>query len=144
MFDQVVKEFNDSISQIVVLPPAVSQRLEFVKLENAKGWGYEAGWTSNALVPGNYIISYTMECPDATYVLSSTEAWQFDGNHNSMDYVGEGNRFNYKKIDGNKILIETPINIKPNVNKVVVRVTKFNQKKKPELKIENAQIRSVF
>lgn len=144
MFDQVVKEFNDSISQLVVVPPSVSQKLEFVKLENAKGWGYEAGWTSNALVPGNYIISYTMECPDATYVLSSTEAWQFDGNHNSLDYIGEGNRFNYKRIEGNKILIETPINIKPNANKVVIRVTKFNQKKKHDLKIENAQIRSVF
>lgn len=44
----------------------------------------------------------------------------------------------------NKILIETPINIKPNATKVLIRVTKFNQKEKHNLNIENAHIRSTF
>jgi len=144
MFDQVVKEFNDSISQAVVIPSTVTHNLEFAKSKNSKGWGYEAIWNSSSLVPGNYIISFILECKDPTYVLSTTEVWQFDTNHNAVDYTDGGNRFNYKRIEGNKILIETPVSIKPNSNKLVIRVVKFNQKEKHDLNIENANIKSLF
>ncbi|MBP6447423.1 MAG: hypothetical protein KA341_11510 [Saprospiraceae bacterium] len=143
MFDQVVKEYNDSISKLVA-HPFVSFTLKFSKNKNEKGWGYEAICSSDTLNPGNYIISYFLECNDATYLLSTTDAWQFDINHNAIDFINEGNRYNYKRIEGNKILIETPINIKPNATKVLIRVTKFNQKEKHNLNIENAHIRSTF
>ena len=85
-----------------------------------------------------------MECIDATYVLSTTEAWQYNKTHGQLEYTGEGNRFNYKKINGNKILFKIPVNMKSETDKLAIKISKFNEKEKQILKIENAHIRSEF
>ncbi len=144
MFEQVVKIYNDSIRQMVTVPPPFKKNLEFTKIKGSNGWGYESSIQFDSIISGKYIISYTMECPNPTFVLSTTEAYQFDNIHGTLDYVGEGNRFNYKKIEGQKLLFETPVNLKSNVAKLVVKVSKFNQKEKDILQISNAHIRTAL
>jgi hypothetical protein len=85
-----------------------------------------------------------MTCPDPTYVLSTSEIWQFDQNHNMLDYVGEGNRFNYKMATETEYLFTAKINIKENTKKVVFKISKFNQKGKHNLNIRQAILKSDF
>ncbi|MBP6237655.1 MAG: hypothetical protein KA270_09975 [Saprospiraceae bacterium] len=144
LFDQEVKKFNDSINQLVIVPPTFHRELNFKKVKGSSGWGYESYSLFDSIVPGRYIISYEMECPNATYVLSTTEAWQYNKTHGQLEYTGEGNRFNYKKINGNKILFEIPVNMKSETDKLAIKISKFNEKEKQILKIENAHIRSEF
>jgi len=144
VFEQVVKKYNDSISQLKIVPPTIYKKLKFEKIKGATGWGYESYPVFDSIVPARYVISYEMECPDATYVLSVTEAWQYNKIHEQLEYTGEGNRFNYKKINGNKILFEIPVNMKSETDKIAIKISKFNQKEKQILRIENAHIRSEF
>ncbi|MBK7698396.1 MAG: hypothetical protein IPJ39_06555 [Saprospiraceae bacterium] len=62
-------------------------------------------------------------------ILFLTEIWQFDQNHNMLDYVGEGNRFNYKMATETEYLFTAKINIKDNTKKVVFKISKSSTKK---------------
>ncbi|MEZ4909548.1 MAG: hypothetical protein R2774_01670 [Saprospiraceae bacterium] len=143
-FDQIVKQYRDSIDTIIQVIPKFSKSLQFEKIKGSTGWGFEAYIEKEVLVPGDYLLSYQLECPDATYVLSNTEVWQFDKLDAKVDYIGEANRFNYKQIDGNTLRIEIPIHVKESTTKIAIKVSKFNQKKNNELIFSNVQFKSLF
>lgn len=143
-FQTISKRFNDSLVALPTLTHQFNENIVFAKLKGPTGWGYESAINSKTLIPGEYKIQYWMECLDPAYVLSTTEIWQFDQNHNSLDYVGEGNRFNYKKVNGNEFLFEAKVNIKPDTKKVVFKIAKFNQKENQSLKIRDAKFTSNF
>lgn len=143
-FEETVKAYNDSLKIVSSFVPAHNFKLDFDKIEGQKGWGYEAYIISDSLAAGSYTFEYWMTCPDPTYVLSTSEIWQFDQNHNMLDYVGEGNRFNYKMATETEYLFTAKINIKENTKKVVFKISKFNQKGKHNLNIRQAILKSDF
>lgn len=143
-FQTISKRFNDSLAAITASSPKFEENLVFTKLQGSTGWGYETAINNKSIAPGDYTIQYWMECLDPAYVLSTTEIWQFDQNHNTLDYVGEGNRFNYKKIEGNEFFFEAKVNIKPATKKVVFKISKFNQKENQQLNIKGAKFSSNF
>jgi hypothetical protein len=143
-FEETVKAYNDSLKIVSSFVPAHNFKLDFDKIEGQKGWGYEAYIISDSLAAGSYTFEYWMTCPDPTYVLSTSEIWQFDQNHNMLDYVGEGNRFNYKMATATEYLFTAKINIKENTKKVVFKISKFNQKGKHNLYIRQAILKSDF
>ncbi|MBC7886230.1 MAG: hypothetical protein H7X99_12190 [Saprospiraceae bacterium] len=141
MFDSIVHHFTDSISSIQDTVPVEKQALEFVKVKGSNGWGYETYLSINSTINGQHKVSYWLECTDATRVHAITEVWQFDGHDHSLEYIGEANRFNYKRYDGNKLLIEIPVNIKSETVKLVVRISKDHQKEKEDLHITDGFLR---
>ncbi len=141
LFDTIVKKFNDSLLMVNDTMMQNAHTLSFVKTKGEKGWGYEAYIMKDSSMTGDHKVAYWIECTDATRVSSITEIWQFDGHHQSRDYVGEANRFNYKKYDVNKLLIETPLHIKPETVKIVIRVSKERQKENEDLKITSPVIK---
>lgn len=143
-FEETVKNFNDSLNNTIPIVPKVKLNLQLSKIKGQNGWGYETSINSDSLTVGEYILVYWMECPDPTYVLSTTELWQFDQNHNQLDYVGEGNRFNYKKATDTEYLFTAKISVKNDTKKIVLKVAKYNQKEKHELKIREAILYSNF
>lgn len=143
-FEATVKAFNDSITTATPFVPRVKRPLSFDHLISEGKWGYETYVDVDSMMIGDFKLNYWIECPDATYVLSNTEIFQFDQNSNLLDYIGEGNRFNYKRIEGNKLWITTPFTIKPNTSRVVFRVRKYNQKKHHQLTIDDAEFVSMF
>jgi hypothetical protein len=143
-FEETVKNFNDSLNNTIPILPKVKLNLQLLKIKGQNGWGYETAIKADSLARGEYILEYWMECPDPTYVLSTTELWQFDQNHNQLDYVGEGNRFNYKKSTDTEYLFTAKISVKNDTKKIVLKVAKYNQKEKHELKIREAVLYSNF
>jgi hypothetical protein len=139
-FDSIVSEFN-AVSQNVedtayVIP------LNFTKRKGEKGWGYEAEIAKDVIhESGESVVEYWLDCPSQRYVHSLTEVWQFDALHNTLDYTGEANRFNYKQYDGNKLRIEIPVNIKADAVKLVVRISCHLQKSSDDLQISEGKIR---
>jgi hypothetical protein len=143
-FQAIVHEFNDSLAVLPPLKHTYQSELKFDKVQSSDKWGYEAYINFDSPIQGAYSLTYWMECLDASFVLSTTEIWQFDQNHNLLDYIGEGNRFNYKKIEKNKFLFETPLSLKQETTKIVIKVTKHNEKEKDILKISDAVLKSKF
>jgi len=139
MFDTIVKKFTDSLHAINDTIISM-QTLDFRKIKGSKEWGYEYYLMKDNTMVGKHSLSYWIECTDASRVHSITEIWQFDGNHQSIDYIGEANRFNYKKYDGNKLLIEIPVFLKPETVKLVFRVSKEKQKENEILNLSKAQL----
>jgi hypothetical protein len=135
MFDTIVKRFKDSISSRDLNEELKKYPLQFIKTKSENGWGYEAYIKKDSSMTGPYKLKYWMECTDAPRVSAITEIWQFDINHNQIDYVGEANRFNYKRYDNANLLIETPLFIKPETVKIVIKVSKEKQKEHEILKI---------
>lgn len=135
MFDTISMRFNDSLSVSDDLKDIKEIQLSFTKVKGSNGWGYEAYLPKDSTMNGKYVLSYWIECTDAPRVHSITEIWQFDNNDNSIDYIGEANRYNYKRYDGNKLLIEIPVQIKNEAAKLVFRISKEKQKETEELKI---------
>ncbi len=138
LFDTIVKKFNDSLRTVHDTIVKNGHTLAFVKTKGEKGWGYEASMTKDSTMLGEYVLSYWIECFDASRVHSITEIWQFDGNHHSIDYIGEANRFNYKRYEGDKLLIEIPMNIKAETIKIVFRISKEKQKEHEDLDLTNS------
>jgi hypothetical protein len=139
-FDSIVAQFNvenQSIRDTSQVFP-----LTFTKKKGEKGWGYEAEISDNGLKnAGKGIVEYWLDCPSQRYVHSLTEVWQFDGNHNMLEYTGEANRFNYKEYNGSSLRIEIPVHFREEAVKVVVRISCHLQKSKDELQIEGCRIR---
>lgn len=140
-FDSIAKKFNDSLATIVDTVNHIVFNLDFQKVKSQNKWGYESYIEKTEIVPGAYTLSYWIDAPDATRVHSVTEVWTLDGLGNHLDYIGEANRFNYKKIEGQKLLIQIPVNVKSGTIKIIVRISKDRQKQhedivitKPELK----------
>ena len=61
--------------------------------------------------------------PNSGAASSITEIWQFNENEKVTDYIGEANHFNYKMYDGNKLLIETPMNLRDDTKRIVFKVS---------------------
>lgn len=143
-FEETVKAYDGTAISEDTISRKHRQNLTFTKIKGQTGWGFETSANADSLTPGEYTVQYWMECPNPTYVLSNTEIWLFDQNHNSLDYVGEGNRFNFKKVNEMEYLFTAKVNIKEGTKKVIVKVSKFNQKEKHDLKIRDAVIYSHF
>ena len=139
-FDSIVSRYNIDMDAATPIPTKEIP-LTFTKVEGQSGWGYEAYLEVDSTMIGQQVISYWLECTDPTRVSAITEAWQFDANHGTVNYIGEANRFNYKKYNGNKLQIEIPINIAVNTHKIVIRISKDKQKESEELKISDVLLK---
>lgn len=137
-FDTLVRIFRDSIDK---LPPPASRPLSFTKTKGPKGWGYEAYVPVDKSLEGQRTIGYWIDATDAGRVHVITEVWQYDSNHNQLDYIGEANRFNYRKTQGTRLWIETPVRVKGDASKMVIRVSKDKMKESEQLVITEESIR---
>ncbi len=136
-FDTLVRVFRDSVDR---LPPPVTRPFSFVKAKGPKGWGYEAYLQPDSTLAGQRTIGYWIEAVQAGQVHVITEVWQYDANHNQLDYLGEANRFNYKRMEGNRLWIETPVKFRSDASKIVLRVSKDQMKEQEELRITGQEI----
>jgi hypothetical protein len=137
-FDSIVQKFTDSLQRI---PQTTVKEVSFSKAKGPKGWGYEAYLPIDSTLKGQRTIGYWIEASNASIVHCITEVWQYDSLHNQLDYIGEANRFNYKKYEGNQLWIDTPVLIKPETTKLVIRVSKEKMKEAEQLQITRAGIR---
>lgn len=132
-FDTLVSKFESPTKNILA-------RFEFQKIKSLKGWGYETYITQMDSLKGDRVLEYTLEATDATRILSTTEVFQFDQHSGLVGYNYEGNRQNYKDIQGNNVTISLPIFIKNETTKVVIRYQKFNQRQNQDIRLFDGKI----
>jgi len=130
-FDTIVRKFNrelkDKLDTIKIFNSNYFT-IGLQKTNESEGINYSGGLILNQKLTGKYLFSYWMEMPNSGAASSITEMWQFDENDKVTEYIGEANHFNYKQYDGNKLLIETPINVKENTKRIVFKVSSKEKK----------------
>ena len=97
--------------------------LDLAKTNEKEGINYSSGLILDKKLSGRYLFSYWLEMPNSGAASSITEIWQFNENEKVTDYIGEANHFNYKMYDGNKLLIETPMNLRDDTKRIVFKVS---------------------
>jgi len=131
-FDTIVKQWQDSLKRLS-FDTLFSEKLDFQLLPKEKVWGFEAIHYGDSLPKGDALITFEILFKENTDINSITEVWQITKDHQNAEQFSVRNNYHYKKISGNRLFIEIPLVIKPETDKIAIRIYKDRQKENDEM-----------
>ena len=125
-FDTIVQKFN---STNIENYHRTKLNLEFLKVEKESEWGFEAYSPIDTSWVGERILSFNVNVEESTDANAIFDIYQMDANHQLIHKSQDRVNYYFKKINGNKMLINKPVHIYNNAHKIIFRLSKFNQSK---------------
>ena len=138
-FDTIVKQWQDSL-RALQMDTMLSEDLDFQLLPKDKVWGFEAIHYFDSLTTGEAKIIFEILYKENTDINSITEVWQITKDHQNAEQFSVRNNYHYKRITGDRLFIEIPLVIKPETDKIAIRIYKDRQTKGDPVFFRNAKI----
>lgn len=138
-FDTIVKQWQDS-SRGLQMDTLLSEDLDFQLLPKDNVWGFEAIHYCDSLKKGEAKITFEILYKENTDINSITEVWQITRDHQNAEQFSVRNNYHYKRIKGDRLFIEIPLVIKPETDKIAIRIYKDRQTKRDPVFFSNPKI----
>lgn len=138
-FEEVVSKFLDSLAKNPV-DTLFNLPLNFKHSKKEKTWGYEAILYCDSLTKGDAIFSFDIGITENKDVNAIIEVWQITKEHQNADHFSVRANYHYKKLSTKNMYIELPILIKPETDKIAIRIYKDNQKEKHTINFRHPRL----
>lgn len=138
-FDTIVKQWQDSLRGLQ-MDTLLSEDLDFQLLPKENVWGFEAIHYCDSLKKGEAKITFEILYKENTDINSITEVWQITRDHQNAEQFSVRNNYHYKRIKGDRLFIEIPLVIKPETDKIAIRIYKDRQTKRDPVFFSNPKI----
>ena len=141
-FEIVVNHFLDSLAKNPV-DTLYTIPLHFDHSKKEKTWGHEAIHYCDSITRGDAVFALDIGISENKDVNAIIEVWQITKDHQNAEQFSVRANYHYKRLSPKHMYIELPIHIKPETDKIAIRIYKDNQKERDSINLSKPRLFSI-